>query len=77
MQSKALKCDLYCIHTKKLSRLKSGEDFDVNDMFYEFKYLHHFWDRLTFGVNAVLALDLSQWPIEIFNIPFLLQSSEQ
>ena len=33
---------LYCIHTKKLSRLKSGVEFDMNDIFYEFKYLHHF-----------------------------------
>ena len=27
---------LYCIHTKKLSRLKSGVEFDMNDIFYEF-----------------------------------------
>ena len=33
---------LYCIHTKKLSRLKSGVEFDMNDIFYEFKCLHHF-----------------------------------
>ena len=33
---------LYCIHTKNLSRLKSGVEFDMNDIFYEFKYLHHF-----------------------------------
>ena len=26
----------------------------MNDIFYEFKYLHNFYDRLTFGVNAVL-----------------------
>ena len=32
---------LYCIHTKGLSRLKSGVEFDMNDIFYEFKYLHH------------------------------------
>ena len=25
----------------------------MNDIFYEFKYLHHFQDSLTFGVNAV------------------------
>ena len=34
--------DLYCIHTKKLSCLRSGVEFDMNDIFYEFKYLHHF-----------------------------------
>ena len=33
---------LYCIHTKKLSCLKSGVEFDMNDNLYEFKYLHHF-----------------------------------
>ena len=33
---------LYCFHTKKLSYLKSGVEFDMNDIFYEFKYLHHF-----------------------------------
>ena len=27
---------------KKLSRLKSGVEFDMNDIFYDFKYLHHF-----------------------------------
>ena len=47
--------DLYCIHTKKLSCLRSGVEFDMNDIFYEFKYLHHFLDSLTFGVNAVLV----------------------
>ena len=30
---------LYCIHTKKLSCLKSGVQFDMNDNLYEFKYL--------------------------------------
>ena len=25
----------------------------MNDIFYVFKYLHHFQDSLTFGVNAV------------------------
>ena len=34
--------DLYCIHTKKLTCLKSGVEFDMNDILYEFKYLHHF-----------------------------------
>ena len=33
---------LYCIHTKKLSCLKSGVEFDMNDNLYEFKYLDHF-----------------------------------
>ena len=33
---------LYCIHTKKLSCLKSGVEFDMNDILYEFKNLHHF-----------------------------------
>ena len=33
---------LYCIHTKKLSCLKSGVEFDKNDILHEFKYLHHF-----------------------------------
>ena len=33
---------LYCIHTKKLNCLRSGVEFDMNDIFYEFKYLHHF-----------------------------------
>ena len=36
------KCDLYRIHTKKLSCLKSGVEFDMNDIFYEFKYLLYF-----------------------------------
>ena len=36
------KCDLYRIHTKTLSCLKSGVKFDMNDIFYEFKYLHYF-----------------------------------
>ena len=34
--------DLYCIHTKTLSCLKSGVEFDMNDILYEFKNLHHF-----------------------------------
>ena len=46
--------DLYCIHIKTLSCLRSGVEFDMNGIFYEFKYLHHFKDSLTFGVNAVL-----------------------
>ena len=33
---------LYCIHTKKLSCLKSGVEFDMNDILYEYKNLHHF-----------------------------------
>ena len=33
---------LYCIHTKKLHCLRSGVEFDMNDIFYEFKYFHHF-----------------------------------
>ena len=33
---------LYCIHTKKLSCLKNGVEFDMNDILYEFKNLHHF-----------------------------------
>ena len=32
----------YCIHTKKLSCLKSGVEFDMNDILYEFKNLRHF-----------------------------------
>ena len=28
---------LYCIHTRKLSCLKSGVEFEMNDIFYEFK----------------------------------------
>ena len=50
MQSYAL----HCIHTKKLNCLKSGVEFDMNDILYEFKNLHHFKDSLTFGVKAVL-----------------------
>ena len=46
--------NLYCNHTKKLSCLISGVEFDMNDIFYEFKYLHHFLDSLSFGVNPVL-----------------------
>ena len=45
---------LYCIHAKKLSCFKSGVEFDMNDILYEFKNLHHFKDSLTFGVNTVL-----------------------
>ena len=37
-------------------RVKSGVEFDMNDIFYEFKYLHHFQDGLTFGVKAVLKV---------------------
>ena len=37
-----LESNLYCIHTKKLSCLKSGVEFVMNDNLYEFKYLHHF-----------------------------------
>ena len=33
---------LYYIHSKKLNCLRSGVEFDMNDIFYEFKYLHHF-----------------------------------
>ena len=33
---------LCCIHTKKLSCLKSGVEFDMNDILYEFKNLDHF-----------------------------------
>ena len=32
----------YCIHTKKLSCLKCGVEFDMNDILHEFKNLHHF-----------------------------------
>ena len=32
----------YCIHTKKLNCRKSGVEFDMNDILYEFKNLHHF-----------------------------------
>ena len=39
---------------QKLSCLKSGVEFDMNDILYEFKNLHHFQDSLTFGVKAVL-----------------------
>ena len=35
-------CILYCIYTIKLSCLKSGVEFDMNDILYEFKNLHHF-----------------------------------
>ena len=31
-----------CIHTKKLSCLKSGVGFDMNNILYEFNNLHHF-----------------------------------
>ena len=34
--------NLYRIHTKKLSCLKSGVEFDMNDILCEFKNLHHF-----------------------------------
>ena len=47
-------CNINCIHTKKLSCLKSGAEFDMNDSLYEFKNLHHFKDSLTFGVKAVI-----------------------
>ena len=33
---------LYCIRTKKLSCFSSGVEFDMNDIFYEFKYLRYF-----------------------------------
>ena len=33
---------LYCIHTKMLSCLKSGVEFDMNDILYELKNLRHF-----------------------------------
>ena len=39
----------------KVSCLKSGVEFGMNDIFYEFKYLHHFEGSLTFGVNVVLT----------------------
>ena len=45
---------IYCIHTKTLSCLRSSVEFDMNDIFYEFKYSHHFQESLPFGVNAVL-----------------------
>ena len=49
-------CFLYCIHTKKLSCLKSGVEFDMNDILYEFKNLHHF-RQLNFwcecGINSI------------------------
>ena len=44
------------IHTKTLNCLRSGVEFDMNDIFYEFKRLHHFQDSLTFGVNVVLVV---------------------
>ena len=53
--------NLYCIHTKKLSCLKSGVEFDMNDILYEFKNLHHFKDSLTFGVKAVLLKNIIQY----------------
>ena len=34
--------DLYRIHTKKLSCLKSGVEFYMNDILNEFKNLHQF-----------------------------------
>ena len=39
---------LYCIHTKKLSCLRSGVEFDMNDIFYEFKYLQPLLRPLNF-----------------------------
>ena len=55
LEPKISKCShLYFIHTKKLGCLKSGAEFDMNDILYELKNLHHFKDSLTFGVNAVL-----------------------
>ena len=53
LTSRSLIIYLYCIHTKKLSCLKSGVEFDMNDILYEFKNLHHFKDSLTFGVKVV------------------------
>ena len=47
--------NLHCIHTKKLSCLKSCVEFDMNDILYEIKNLHYFKDSLTFGVKAVLT----------------------
>ena len=41
---------IYCIHTKKLSCLKSGAEFYMNDILNEFKNLH----LLTFDMKAVL-----------------------
>ena len=37
----------------------------MNDNFYEFKYLHHFLDSLTFGVNAVLRYLILDQEIEL------------
>ena len=34
--------NLYYIHTKTLNYLRSGVEFDMNDIFYEFKHLHYF-----------------------------------
>ena len=46
---------LYCIHTKKLSCLKSGVEFDMNHILYEYKELTPFLRQLNFsGVNAVI-----------------------
>ena len=53
----SLLSDYYLIlHShQKVSCLKSGVEFGMNDIFYEFKYLHHFEGSLTFGVNVVLS----------------------
>ena len=42
VRNPGLDSDLHCIHTKKLSCLRSSVEFDMNDIFYEFKYLRHF-----------------------------------
>ena len=53
----SLLSDYYLIlHShQKVSCLKSGIELGMNDIFYEFKYLHHFEGSLTFGVNVVLT----------------------
>ena len=38
--------DLILHSHQKLSCLKSGVEFDMSDIFYEFKYLHHFYESL-------------------------------
>ena len=52
-----------------LSCLKSGVEFDMNDILYEFKNLHHFLDSLTSGVNAVFVCWNDKRPYSNFTSP--------
>ena len=47
--------DSYCIHTKNLSCLKSGVEFDMNDILYEFKNLHQFLRQLNFWCECGIS----------------------